>query len=152
MQNNLKKVLFGFCLLFLPACTQTVFDEPAIREQVLAELRKSEQAWNEGSIEDFLASYDNSDSLRFASGGEVHYGWQPVLDRYKRRYQDKAAMGHLTFSALDVTVLTNDAAIVFGRFTLHRDHDQPTGLFTLLFRKTADGWRIVHDHTSSSGE
>jgi ketosteroid isomerase-like protein len=61
-------------------------------------------------------------------------------------------MGVLTFSDLDVTVLSEDAAIVFGKWKLKRRHDRPRGLFTLLFRKTEDGWRIVHDHTSSGDE
>jgi ketosteroid isomerase-like protein len=27
---------------------------------------------------------------------------------------------------------------------------EPGGLFTLVFRKMGDSWKIVHDHTSSS--
>jgi ketosteroid isomerase-like protein len=128
---------------------QTEIDESAIKQQVISVIKKSEQDWNGGSIESFMESYLRSDSLRFASGGSVNYGWQPVLERYKQRYQDKAAMGHLTFSELHITVISADAALVFGRYTLERENDEPTGLFTLLFRKTGDGWRIVHDHTSS---
>ena len=137
-------------ILFFACAQQTKIDKPEIKEQVISVLKKSEQDWNEGNIESFMESYLRSDSLRFASGGSVNYGWQPVLERYKQRYQDKATMGKLTFSELDITVISNDAAIVFGRFTLERENDQPTGLFTLLFRKTEEGWRIVHDHTSSA--
>jgi len=139
-------------ILFFACTQQTEIHESAIKDQVISVIKKSEQDWNEGSIESFMGSYLRSDSLRFASGGSINYGWQPVLEGYKRRYQDKAAMGKLTFSELDITVISNDAAIVFGRFTLERENDQPTGLFTLLFRKTKDGWRIVHDHTSSASD
>jgi len=136
-------------LLFFSCIRQTEIDESKIKQQVISVIQKSEQDWNGGSIESFMESYLRSDSLRFASGGSVNYGWQPVLERYKQRYQDKAAMGHLTFSELHITVISADAALVFGRYTLERENDEPTGLFTLLFRKTEDGWRIVHDHTSS---
>ncbi len=136
-------------LLFFACAQEPQIDEAAIKKQVISVIKTSEKDWNEGSIDSFMESYLRSDSLRFASGGNVNYGWQPVLERYKRRYQDKAAMGKLTFSELDITVISKDAALVFGRFTLERENDEPTGLFTLLFRKTADGWRIVHDHTSS---
>lgn len=137
------------CLLSFACAQQTQIDESEIKAQVISVIKKSEQDWNEGRIESFMGSYLRSDSLRFASDGSVNYGWQPVLERYKQRYQDKAAMGQLTFSELDITVISADAALVFGRFTLKRENDRPSGFFTLLFRKTKNGWRIVHDHTSS---
>ena len=61
-------------------------------------------------------------------------------------------MGELTFSDVDVTVLSDDAALVFGRWRLIKDDEEPSGLYTLLFRKTDQGWKIVHDHSSSAGE
>lgn len=88
--------------------------------------------------------------MRFASGGEVTRGWQETLDRYKQRYPDRTSMGTLVFSDLDTTVLTPDAALVFGRWRLRRAKSQPHGLFTLLLRKTGAGWRIVADHTSAA--
>ncbi|MFQ5585126.1 MAG: nuclear transport factor 2 family protein, partial [Calditrichia bacterium] len=75
-----------------------------------------------------------------------------VHDRYQKRYSDSAKMGRLYFSDIDITVLSPGAAMVFGKWQLDRENDQPGGLFTLLFRKTAAGWRIVHDHTSSSSK
>jgi ketosteroid isomerase-like protein len=99
-----------------------------------------------------MQGYYKSDSLRFAGNGDVSYGWQSVLERYRNAYPDKAAMGHLTFSEVDVDVICSSAALVFGRWTLEREQGDRTGLTTLLFRKTADGWRIVHDHSSSAKE
>jgi ketosteroid isomerase-like protein len=80
----------------------------------------------------------------------VIHGWQTVLDRYVKKYPDRAAMGTLTFSDLDIAMLSPDAAVVLGRWRLKRAQDEPNGVFTLIFRKTADGWRIVHDHTSAA--
>jgi ketosteroid isomerase-like protein len=37
-----------------------------------------------------------------------------------------------------------------GRWLLQRSGQNSGGIFTLLFRKTRVGWRIVHDHTSTS--
>ncbi len=70
--------------------------------------------------------------------------------RYQKKYSDRAKMGVLTFSSVEITPLSNDAAVVLGRWKLRRALDQPHGRFTLIFRKTADGWRIVHDHTSAA--
>jgi ketosteroid isomerase-like protein len=72
------------------------------------------------------------------------------LERYKKTYPDKAAMGHLRFSDIDITVVSSDAALVFGRWHLDRAKDELNGLFTLFFRQTPEGWRIVHDHTSAA--
>ena len=59
-------------------------------------------------------------------------------------------MGTLTFSDLEIGLLSPDSAFVIGRWKLNRATDQPHGRFTLIFRKTSVGWRIVHDHTSAA--
>ena len=107
-------------------------------------------AWNGGDIDGFMQAYAPSADLRFASGDTVTYGWQQTLARYKQRYPDKAAMGTLAFTDLVITELAPDAALVFGRWQLTREKDKPHGLFTLTLKKSAAGWRIIHDHTSSA--
>lgn len=109
----------------------------------------SETAWNRGDIEGFMAGYAQSDSTRYVGSRGPVYGWERVLERYLAAYPDKATMGVLRFTDIDIAVLSADAALVFGKWTLQREADQPWGWFTLLFRKTGAGWRITHDHTSS---
>jgi ketosteroid isomerase-like protein len=113
-------------------------------------LSTQQAAWNRGDIDGFMAGYVKSDDLRFASGGTITYGWQTTLARYQQRYPDKAAMGTLNFSKLTVTLLAPDAALVFGQWELVRANDKPWGLFTLTVKKTADGWKVFQDHTSSA--
>lgn len=139
----------AFCLLFVPS-GHAASKLGETETKILSVMADQVKAWNEGDIEGYMGGYDRSDSLRFASGGEVNRGWTATLARYKRRYSSRAEMGVLTFTDLDVTVLSEDAALVFGAWKLEREKDSPWGLFTLLFRKTDDGWRIVHDHTSSA--
>ena len=138
------------CLLLLsgPAASDIGDTEREILNVMAAQVK----AWNDGDIEGYMDGYLRSDSLRFASGGNVTRGWEATLERYEKRYSSRRKMGVLTFSDLDVNVLSGDAAIVFGQWKLERRRDEPWGLFTLLFRKTGDGWRIVHDHTSSAEE
>ena len=120
------------------------------KPQIEAVLDTQAQAWNRGDLDAFMEGYAKIPTLRFASGGVVTHGWQETLAGYKRRYPDRAAMGTLTFSELDVTVLSPDSALVFGRWRLKTAKCEPNGLFTLLFRKTNAGWRIVADHTSAA--
>lgn len=105
-------------------------------------------AWNRGDIEGFMAGYWRSPQMTFVSGDQVSRGWQAALDRYKKNYDTRAKMGTLAFSDLEISVLSNDSAIVLGSWALARAADNPKGKFTLVFRKFKNGWKVVHDHTS----
>src|SRR5438105_1477960 len=120
--------------------------ETAIR----AVLDAQAAAWNRGDIEGYMDGYDRSPNTEFISGDRINRGWQQVLDRYKKSYDTREKMGTLTFSELEISVISSDAVLVLGRWHLKRVNDEPHGTFTLLFRKTKAGWRIVHDHTSSA--
>ncbi len=142
-------------LLLFASCEPPTLEEPApefdpqtVAAAVLDVLDMQVEAWNEGDINAFMAGYLNSDELRFTSGNEVHRGWRQTRQRYHQRYPDRAAMGTLAFENLDVRVLSEHAAMVFGRFRLTRESDEPTGLFTLLFEQHGEQWLIVADHTS----
>jgi len=148
--NPARLFCIAAALIAFAAGNISAADSTAIQSAVRAVLDQQVKDWNAGDIEKFMRGYDRSEKTRFASGGNITLGWQGVMDRYRRTYSDKAAMGTLTFSDLDITVASEDAALAFGRWHLKRDKDEPSGLFTLLFRKTPDGWKIVHDHTSAA--
>jgi len=116
--------------------------------EVRAALDAQQVAWNRGDLDAFTATYDR-DAI-FVSGDEITRGSRAVLERYKKKYSDREKMGTLTFSDLEITPLGENAAVVLGRWSLKRVNDEPHGRFTLIFRKTSDGWRIVHDHTSAA--
>jgi len=113
-------------------------------------LQSQQGAWNRGDIDAFMNGYWHSDQTVFVSGDEVTRGWQKVLDRYKKKYSDRAKMGTLTFSDLEITTFSGDSAAALGSWKLNRANDQPHGRFTLIFRRFPDGWKIVHDHTSAA--
>ncbi len=121
-------------------------DKSAIR----AVLNSQAAAWNRGDIEGYMNGYDRSPNTEFVGGDSIARGWQEVLDRYKKRYDTREKMGTLTFSDLEITMLSKNAALVLGRWRLKRASDEPHGTFTLLFRKKKNGWKIVHDHSSSA--
>jgi ketosteroid isomerase-like protein len=127
---------------------QSAAEQAKIKSEILKVMNDQTDAWNRGDVDSFMKGYWNSEKLRFVSGDGVTLGWQPTLDRYKSKYNSREKMGTLTFSDLTVDVLSKDAAVVLGSWALARANDNPKGKFTLIFRKTGDGWRIVHDHTS----
>ena len=142
----MKNLISCIVLLFMASLSltaQTSKQEAAIRKV----MDEQAAAWNRGDIDGFMAGYWRSEKLTFLSGTDVTRGWQPTLDRYKKSYDSRAKMGVLTFSDLEFTILSKDAAVVLGSWALAREKDNPHGKFTLTFRKFKEGWRIVMDHT-----
>jgi len=120
-------------------------DETAIRKVLAVQV----QAWNDGDIDSFMNSYDNSPDTTFVSN-QVHKGYPEVLARYKKQYPTTEKMGSLEFSELEVRLLGNDYAYALGRFHLERsakDGGPVSGIFSLIFNKREDGWKIILDHT-----
>jgi beta-aspartyl-peptidase (threonine type) len=116
---------------------------------ILAVLNKQVAAWNSGDLPGFMSGYQNSEQLTFFSGGSKTYGWQRTLDRYRNRYQTAGnEMGHLEFTEQRVDLLGPQSAFVRGAWHLKIASGEQGGLFTLIFRRFPDGWRIIHDHTS----
>lgn len=148
----LRRLCACFTLLALPALL--VAQQPtkkdarkAIREVLDAQV----SAWNKGDLEGFMAGYWKSPDLTFFSGKTEVRGWQATLDRYRKRYKAEGReMGKLAFSDLKIELLSNEYAFVRGRWQLTLKDSKPAGMFTLILKKLPEGWRIVHDHTSTS--
>ncbi len=121
------------------------------KSQVEQVMLTQQDAWNRHDLEGFMSGYWNSEELTFFSGAKESKGWQATIDRYKARYTSPGhEMGKLQFSNLRIEMLGNDAAFVRGSWVVTMsDGKMPHGLFTLVFRKFPDGWKIVHDHTSA---
>jgi ketosteroid isomerase-like protein len=108
------------------------------------------EAWNRGDISTFMQGYNNSPSTTFV-GKTVEHGYAGVLARYQKAFGTKEKMGTLNFSDLEITPLDPQIAVATGRFHLARTPaggGDAQGIFSLVFRRTAAGWKIVLDHTS----
>ena len=120
------------------------------REAIVAVISAQQEDWNRGDIRAFMAGYWNSPEVTFAGSKGFTRGWQPVLERYQKTYADRAAMGKLDFSELEVRPLGQTAALVLGRWHLQRQSGDIGGIFTLVFQKFPEGWKIIHDHTAQT--
>ena len=145
------------CVISSAACIlmmTTGFPAPKQTADPIAEirsvLRAQQEAWNRGDIDGFMNGYAHSASTVFISEDTIRRGWETVRERYRKKYSNRAKMGTLTFSDLEITLLSPDAAVVLGRWRLERAKDHPHGRFTLIFKRLPEGWRIVHDHTSAA--
>jgi ketosteroid isomerase-like protein len=120
--------------------------------QIRAVLDAQTEAWNRGDIDTFMQSYWNSEKTQFVGATGIQRGWQAVLERYRKAYPDRRSMGRVSFSDLEFSVLCPTAALVVGKYQLEREADHPHGVFTLVFRKFPEGWRIINDHTSAAAD
>jgi ketosteroid isomerase-like protein len=127
-----------------PIVEQTANPEAAVR----AILDSQQNAWNEGKVDLFLEGYWKSDGLTFSGSQGITRGFAGVRERYRKSYPDRQAMGKLDFTGLEVRRLGSDAALVLGRWHLAREKGDIGGVFSLVFQRFPEGWRIIHDHTS----
>ncbi len=153
-------------LLFLALCITATYSEAqkggkagrkasakpsAGSDRILALLDAQVEAWNSGDLDKFMRGYWKSPELTFFSSGGKLNGWDATIERYRKTYQsDGKEMGRLVFDDLDITMLGPDAAFVRGKWELtFSDGKRAGGIYTLVFRRLGNEWKIIHDHTSS---
>ena len=157
--SKLVLAFLTLCFAWTQASTPAVaqgtakVDKAAIRSVIDAQVT----AWNQGDIPAFMASYEDSPETTFVGTASVNKGFQPILERYKKGYATKDQMGTLTFKDLDIRLLPSSSgvteyAVVTGRFHLDRSAKgtatKDDGIFSLVWHKSAGGWKIVLDHTA----
>jgi uncharacterized protein (TIGR02246 family) len=114
-------------------------------------LKNSEAAWNRGDLATFAADYEDSPSTTFVGKEVTRGGVKAIMERYQRGYPTPEKMGKLTYSEIEVRPLGADYALAIGRFALERTAaggGNASGRFSLVLRRTAQGWKIIHDHSS----
>ncbi len=139
----------GILLMFLGCATPRAFSATDRRtvEQVLS---AQVEAWNRGDLAAYMAGYADTPDLVFTSGGSIRTGFAETLAAYQRRYgAAPETMGRLGFEILRIQAVGADGAIVLGRWRLTATAQAGAGVFSVVLERRAEGWRIVHDHTSS---
>ena len=144
-------VLLGFfaSVVYAPRLNAGSEEGAGERATITKILEAQQNNWNQGNVDAFLEGYWHSPDLTFSGSGGIARGWDGVLARYKKNYPDRAAMGQLDFSGLEFRFLGRDAALVLGHWHLARTQGDIGGVFSLVWQRFPEGWRIIHDHTSA---
>jgi len=148
--RSLARRIAAIALLSLATLVSLRAHKASAETVIRAVIEAQQAAWNRGDVEAFMSGYEASDSTTFVSA-TITRGYRQVLENYHRRYPTQERMGRLTFSEIEVMPLGAEYASVVGKWHLDRSREgggEAGGIFTLLFRKTADGWKIILDHTS----
>jgi len=143
----MKKMLIWLFVFLVPSSI-FVFSNSEIEKEITRLLAHQKISWNKGDLESFMSFYWKSDRFTFQSGGNRLEGWESLRRRYQESYSGEN-MGKLNFSDLDIKVLSNDIVLVLGRWEVQTKDSIKGGLFTLVIQRQPEGWRIIHDHTSS---
>jgi uncharacterized protein (TIGR02246 family) len=151
LRLRLASVLLGALLACLPARSQQPLTTvPQQQLDVIKVLLAQEAAWNQGDLEAFAQTYKDSPDTLFITS-TVNRGFSGLLEAYHHNYPNRAVMGTLAFSGLEVHPLDDHFAVVVGRYNLERgkkDGGNAEGIFSLVLEKTDKGWKIIVDHTT----
>jgi ketosteroid isomerase-like protein len=132
------------------ACASNKRLNPAERREIEGVFERQCLAWNRGDLAGYMDGYARTPALTFTSAGKIRRGWDETFAAYQKRYGgDRAGMGQLAFDLLDVTGVGAGAAVVLGRWRLTETPQAGSGVFSVILEQGPEGWRIVHDHTSS---
>ena len=136
-------------ILFIPllSCLKSSPDVWQIEGEIRNILDRQKASWNEKNIEGFMADYWKSEDFTFQSGNNRLHGWESLLSRYKKSYTGEN-WGELDFTDIEVKILTKNYAYVLGRWKLAFKDSAKEGLFTIIFQRIKEGWKIIHDHSS----
>jgi ketosteroid isomerase-like protein len=115
---------------------------------IQAILQNQTAAWNKGDLDAFMAGYWKNDSLIFIGKSGPTYGYKNTLANYKKNYPDANYMGKLHFDIVSIKPLGKHYFFVIGKWYLKRSIGDVNGVYTLVFRKTKTGWKIISDHSS----
>jgi ketosteroid isomerase-like protein len=161
-ENSMKKLLLCLVLIFAggAADAQSAPAGQADQKAIEAAMAAQAAAWNHADIPAFMQAYEDSPDTTFI-GATLRKGFGRILERYKQSYTTAEQMGVLTFSDIDVRLLPGSCgasassveyAVVTGKFhlerTAHGDAKKDDGIFSLVWRKGPQGWKILLDHTS----
>ena len=144
--------LFAIILLPLAAPAQDSQLKTASQQEldVIKVLLAQEASWNRGDLEGFIQGYKSSPDTLFITR-QVFRGVDGMIEEYRHNYPNRAAMGTLGYSELEVHPLDEKFAVVIGKYHLERNKKEggnADGIFSLVFEKTDKGWKIIIDHTT----
>jgi ketosteroid isomerase-like protein len=134
--------------LFCLACTRSF--GPADRQELQSLIDRQQDAWNRGDLATYMDGYARTPDLVFTSDNRIRRGWNETMAAYQKRYGgNSAGMGRLAFDVVEVQPVGADGAVMLGRWRLTETPQAGSGVFSVVAERRPEGWRIVHDHTSS---
>lgn len=133
-----------------PATPAPVPSAAGLTQELTAQFTRSAAAWNGGDLDLFVSDYAPDSATSFVDGRRARHGFTYIKSIYAPRFAPGATRDSLRFEELEARPLGASFALVTARFVLFRGgQTTASGPFTLVMEQRPDGWKILHDHTSS---
>ncbi len=145
-------VITAFALGCAPAAQppKPSMDPASLTPLIRSQFAQSAAAWNQGDLDAFVSDYATDSATTFVAGGHVHQGFQFIRDRYAPLFAPGARRDSLRFEEFRARAVGPGYALVTARYVLYRNGvTTASGPFTLLMQRRPEGWKILHDHTST---
>lgn len=134
-----------------PTSTPSPRSDPIeFTRQVVDQLNRAASDWNRGDLAGFLSDYAPESTTTFVDGRRARKGFDFVRNNYAPRFAPGARRDSLHFEEVEARRLSPTLGLVTARFILQRGSSiTSSGPFTLIMEQRSDGWKILHDHSSS---
>jgi len=125
-------------------------DRAVLTRLLAAQLDRSASDWNRGDLNGFLSDYAPESTTTYVDGRRSRPGMTFIRGVYAPRFAPGGKRDSLHFEELEVRPLSATLALVTARFILQRNGAiTSSGPFTLVMESRPEGWKILHDHSSS---
>jgi ketosteroid isomerase-like protein len=146
--NYMHRYIGFFMFIALILATGTLRAQQGNAEkQVIQAMNEAAEQWNKGDLDGYMALYDTAATMMLPKGRTRVNGMRELYEQYYfENGKPKQLLGYDTY---EFTALGKEYALLTGRFILKANDKmkERTGTFSLVFLHTANGWKILHDHS-----
>ena len=138
--------LVMFIVLILVSGTLRAQSQNA-EKQIIQSMNEAANQWNKGDLDGYMALYDTTATMMLPKGRTKVNGIRDLYEKYY--FENGKPKQMLAYDTYEFTPLGKDYALLTGRFILQANDKmkERTGTFSLVFVHTANGWKILHDHS-----
>lgn len=140
-------LLFPFVSFATPSSTGINPDADSINA-IQMDLNNFAASWNQGETKEIVKHYKKANSTILISSSMIR-GYKNIAAFFHKNYSSKNEMGTITFSHVEINLLSPRYAMATGEWAIKRNKGANTGgVFSVLYENTLLGWKIALDHTS----
>ena len=122
------------------------------RQEVQNFVKAYADAANRGDVSAYMEMYSRRPDLIEVNDGEITRGWDALRDEANRMMGLEGSY-KISVGSIDVITLSPSRAIAVFPFVAtiatQQGPAQLRGATTIVVEKVSQGWKIIHDHTSS---
>ena len=143
--------MIAWCLLTAAGSASAQSSAADLENTVIALYDQQAARWNEGDLVGFTGAFEKTPDIVFVGRSNVK-GYDAVLANFRHYFPNREAMGHLTYSAVEVQPLDAQFMTSTARFHVQRTAEgggDLDGYFMVVLAKTSEGWKIVRDDSTT---